>query len=96
MNNQNKSPRKAYSKPMIAVEEFTFNQFIASCAVKTRNNANWKNDLMAYSPLIYTQVEAGNLFIADLQCFNHVDSDAGKEDMDTLCYHTSTSPLFTS
>lgn len=96
MNNQTESPRKAYSKPLVAVEDFSFNQFIASCIVKTRDNDNWKADLQAYSPLDYAMVMATNQFITDLGCLVHADSDAGKPEMDTLCYHTSTSPLFTS
>ena len=92
MNNQTKSPRKAYSKPLVAVEDFTFNQFIASCIIKTRDNENWKTDLQAYSPLVYAQVMATNQFITDLNCSIHADDDR----TDTLCYHTSTSPLFTS
>ena len=92
MNNQNKAPRKAYSKPLVAVEDFAFNQFIASCIIKTRNNDNWKRELQSYSPLIYAQMMATNQFISDLNCTKHADDDG----MDTLCYHTSTSPLFTS
>ena len=96
MNNQIKSPRKAYSKPLIAVEDFTFNQFIASCVIKTRNNDNWKSDLQQYSPFIYASIMATNQFVTELGCRIHADADAGKPEMDTLCYHTSTSPLFTS
>lgn len=40
-------PRRPYSKPLIAVEDFTMNQFIASCTIKTRHNANWEAELMA-------------------------------------------------
>lgn len=90
--NNTKSPRKTYSKPMIAVEDFAFNQFIASCIIKTRNNDNWKTDLKNYSPLIYAQMMATNQFIDDLNCSIHADDNG----MDSLCYHTSTSPLFTS
>lgn len=91
MNNM-KLPRKKYSKPLVAVEDFTLNQFIASCVIKTRNNDNWRADLQNYSPLIYAQMMATNQFIPDLGCTQHADDDG----MDTLCYHTSTSPLFTS
>ena len=90
--NNTKSPRKAYSKPLVAVEDFALNQFIASCTIKTRNNANWKSELQRYSPLIYAQMMATNQFIPDIGCTKHADDDG----MDTLCYHTSTSPLFTS
>ena len=96
MNNQMKSPRKAYSKPLVAVEDFALNQFIASCTIKTgrigKENPNWKNELRAYSPLIYAQMMATNQFISEIGCSKHADDDG----MDTLCYHTSTSPLFTS
>lgn len=96
MNNNIKSARKTYSKPLVAVEDFSLNQFIASCTIKTRNNDNWKSDLQRYSPLDYAQMMATNQFIPDLGCSVHADADAGKPEMDTLCYHTSTSPLFTS
>lgn len=93
--NDTKSPRKAYSKPLVAVEDFTLNQFIASCTIKTGRgndqNPTWKNELKAYSPLIYAQVMATNQFISEIGCSQNADND-----MDTLCYHTSTSPLFTS
>ena len=93
--NNNKSPRKVYEKPLIAVEDFAFNQFIASCAVKTgrpgKENPTWREDLKVHNPLIYAQVMATGQFIDGL-CAVHADDDC----MDTLCYHTSTSPLFTS
>jgi hypothetical protein len=99
MKNQNKPPRKSYSKPLIAVEDFTFNQFIASCAIKTgrpgKVNANWQNELKNYNFLVYTQVIATGQFIDGL-CEVHADADYRKENMDSLCYHTSTSPLLTS
>ena len=88
-------PRRPYSKPLIAVEDFTMNQFIASCTIKTRHNANWEAELMAYSPFLYDYMKATNQFIDDLGCINHADKDMD-DGMDTLCYHTSTSPLFTS
>jgi hypothetical protein len=97
MNNNVKPARKAYSKPLVAVEDFALNQFIASCTIKTgRGNASqqrpgWKNELKAYSPLIYAQIMATNQFITEINCQKLAD-----DDMDTLCYHTSTSPLFTS
>lgn len=91
MNNQTKAPRKAYSKPLVMVENFALNQFIASCIIKTRNNDDWKADLQQYSPLIYAQIMATNQFAGDLGCQKDPDRD-----MDTLCYHTATSPLFTS
>ncbi|MBQ7415900.1 MAG: hypothetical protein IJW14_02550 [Oscillospiraceae bacterium] len=88
-----KKPRKAYAKPMIAVEDFTLNQFIASCAIKTRNKSKeaWMEELMVYSFFHYTVISNTNQFAEPVNCTNHADEDA-----DTLCYHTSTSPLFTS
>ena len=95
MNNTIKPPRKAYSKPLVVVEDFALNQFIASCTIKTGRGANqnpgWQDQLKAYSPLIYAQIMASKQFIDDIGCTKFAD-----DDMDTLCYHTSTSPLFTS
>lgn len=88
-----KKPRKAYAKPMIAVEDFTLNQFIASCTIKTRNKNKevWMAELQAYSPFMHAVISATNQFAEPVNC-----SVSADEDMDTLCYHTSTSPLFTS
>ena len=91
MSKDIKKMRKPYAKPAIAIENFTLNQFIASCTIKTRNNNNWKEDLLEYSPYFHNLIEATKQFAAALDC--EVDAD---EHMDTLCYHTSTSPLFTS
>lgn len=92
----NMTPRKTYMKPMVAVENFALNQFIASCTIKTgrigKENPGWRDELKKYSPLIYAQMMASNQFIPEIGCINHADDDG----MDTLCYHTSTSPLFTS
>lgn len=81
---------------MVAVENFALNQFIASCTIKTgrlgNENPTWRDDLKQYSPLIYAQMMASNQFIPEIGCTTHADDDG----MDTLCYHTSTSPLFTS
>lgn len=90
-----KTARKAYAKPLIAVEDFTLNQFIASCTIKTRNNANWKSELQAYSPFIFSYMMATGQFTEELVCSVHADTRLD-DGMDTLCYHTSTSPLFTS
>lgn len=95
-NNQNNTQRKAYCKPLVAVENFALNQFIASCTIRTGRpgnmNENWKEQLRQYSPLIYAEVMATNQFITEIGCINHADEIG----WDTLCYHTSTSPLFTS
>lgn len=85
---------KAYAKPRIAIEDFTLNQFIANCTIKTRNNPNWEDDLLAYSPFIYSYRKATGQFGGDLQCDTSADEIV--DGADTLCYHTSTSPLFTS
>ena len=96
MCNEIKAPRKTYAKPRIAVENFALNQFIANCAVKTRNNEDgWRNDLAQYNPFMYSYVMATGQFIDGLQCTVHADTNMN-DGMDTLCYHTSTSPLFTS
>lgn len=96
-NNQNRMQRKAYCKPLVAVENFALNQFIASCTIRTGRkgnnyNDNWREDLKAYSPLIYAEVMATNQFIPEIGCVHHADEIG----LDTLCYHSSTSPLFTS
>lgn len=96
-NNQNNGRRKTYCKPMVAVENFALNQFIASCTIRTGRlsnnyNTNWKTELKEYSPLVYAEVMATNQFITEIGCVNHADEIG----WDTLCYHTSTSPLFTS
>lgn len=90
----NLKPRKAYSKPLIAVEDFSMNQSIASCTIKTRHNNNWRTELQEYSPFLYSYMMATNQFIDELGCQNNADTNFGE--MDTLCYHTSTSPLLTS
>ena len=96
MNNNVKSARKAYSKPLVAVENFALNQCIASCTIKTgrvgKENPDWREALKNYNPLIYAQMMATKQFIPEIGCAKHADDDG----MDTLCYHTSTSPLFTS
>ena len=85
--------RKAYAKPLIAIENFTLNQFIATCAVKTRGKTKeeWMEDLLAYSPFHYATIDNTGQFADPVGCVVNADAD-----MDTLCYHTSTSPLFTS
>ena len=99
MNTLNKNvmemPRKAYAKPRIAIEEFTHNQFIANCQVSAYRD-NWKTELEKVSPLDYLAVMRGQLFVGELNCPNHADGDFGQSNADTLCYHTSSSPLFGS
>lgn len=85
--------RKAYTKPLIAVEDFTLNQFIAGCTVNTKKS-DWRTDLMNYDYLMYAALVRSNQFTPDLGCAVH--ADVVTDDMDTLCYHTSTSPLFGS
>ena len=85
--------RKAYAKPLIAVEDFTLNQFIAGCTINTKE-ANWKTQLMYHDYLAYAAVVRTNQFTGELGCDVH--ADVVTDDMDTLCYHTSTSPLFGS
>lgn len=93
MSNQLKTPRKTYSKPLVAVEDFALNQFISSCTIKTRNKTKetWMAELLDYSPFMYSMISASKQFAEPVGCEVHADND-----MDTLCYHTSTSPLFTS
>lgn len=91
MSNESKNAvRKSYAKPLIAVEDFTLNQFIASCSIKTRTDPQWESKLQTENPFIYTLYQLGQ-FAEPLNCKIHTD-----DDMDTICYHTSTSPLFTS
>ena len=42
----------------------------------------------------YVALERTNQFVARMDCL--VDADVKTSDMDTLCYHTATSPLFAS
>lgn len=86
-------PRKAYAKPCIAIEDFTLNQFITSCDVDTRD-PNWKENLFKFDRLAHAAVVRTNQFTEQLGCSVH--ADAVTSNMDTLCYHTSTSPLFAS
>lgn len=88
----NKS-RKTYAKPLIAVEDFTLNQFIAGCTINTKQS-DWRQQLMHHDYLMYTAMVRSNHFTGELGCTVHADTIT--DDMDTLCYHTSTSPLFGS
>ena len=94
-NEEKRLPRKKYAKPLIAVEDFTPNQFIASCTIKTRDNNNWETELKNYSPFMYNYMKSTGQFVDFLSCDVHADTKID-DGMDTLCYHTSTSPLFTS
>jgi hypothetical protein len=86
-------PRKAYAKPCIAIEDFTLNQFIANCTIKTRFEG-WQDELMAYSYLDYLAIVVGGQFGYKMDC--EVDAREFTGNGDTVCYFTSTSPLFTS
>lgn len=95
-DNAMNKPRKHYAKPRIAIEEFTHNQFIANnCSVNAHKDG-WLETLRTDHFFDYIAVVRGKWFVDELDCANHVDSDTGTEDMDNLCYHTSSSPLFGS
>ena len=86
-------PRRPYAKPRIAIEEFTLNQFIANCTVNTRD-ADWLDQLAKVSYFDYVAIVRTKQFVEELSC--RVDADVITDGMDSLCYHTSTSPLFGS
>lgn len=86
-------PRKPYAKPAIAIEDFTINQFIAGCDINIREEG-WEAKFKATNRLLYTAMVKSNQFAGELDCLVH--ADVKTSDMDTLCYHTSTSPLFGS
>lgn len=88
-----KAPRKVYAKPCIAIEDFTLNQFISNCTIKTRFDG-WQDELMVYNYLDWLSVVQGGQFGYKMVC--EVDAEKFTGDGDTVCYHTSTSPLFTS
>lgn len=94
MNKENVSKsRKPYIKPCVAIEDFALDQFVAkNCTVIAGDD--WKTQLKEKDYLAYAAVMRTNQFVADLQCGVH--ADVMTDDMDTLCYHTATSPLFTS
>ena len=90
-----KAPRKAYAKTRIAIEDFTLNQFIASCRINVNQHQNdWLTELAEVDKLAYAAAVRTNQFTDTLGCIVHADKITGSDD--TLCYHTSTSPLFTS
>lgn len=90
-----KAPRKVYAKPRIAIEDFTLNQFIASCKINVNKHQNdWLTELAKVDKLAYAAAVRTNQFADSLGCTVHADTITGSDD--TLCYHTSTSPLFTS
>lgn len=94
MNRENEpKSRKPYMKPCVAVENFALDQFIAACDVDIREE-NWKDLLMSKDIFTYVALERTNQFVARMDCL--VDADVKTSDMDTLCYHTATSPLFAS
>ena len=85
-----KAARKAYAKPCIAIENFTMNQFIAAvCSISVKRDG-WKDLLKTRDYFTWLAVERTNQF-AENACL--YDADAYTDDMDTLCYHTATSPL---
>ena len=89
------APRKAYAKPCIAIEDFTLNQFIASCTINV-NETGWTTELLEFSEVHYNATMRGDAFGYGLVCdmvANPNDYNAGG---DTVCYHSSASPLFTS
>ena len=88
-----KTPRKTYAKPCIMFEDFTLNQFIANCTINT-NESDWLAQLEKYSYLDYVSVVRYKQFGYKMVCENNADDIA--HDGDTVCYHSSTSPLFTS
>lgn len=90
-----KAPRKAYAKPCIAIEDFTLNQFIASCTINVRESG-WDSELLQFSELQYNAVVRGEQFGYGLVCDELANSDDYNAGGDTVCYHTSASPLFTS
>ena len=88
-----KMPRKAYAKPCIAIENFTLNQAISSCTIKTRFDG-WQDELMEYSYLDYLAIVRGGQFGYKMTC--EVNADTVTDNADTVCYFTATRPLFTS
>lgn len=90
-------PRKPYIKPCVAIENFALNQFIATSCTVSAKAPNWRDLLKAADYFAYVAVERTGQFTPELQCAHHADdvlNDMGV--MDTLCYHTATSPLFGS
>lgn len=94
MNKESASKsRKPYIKPCVAVENFALDHFIASCAVNFRDS-DWLQQLRVKDYFTYAAIVRTKQFLAELNCQVHADEVT--DDMDTLCYHTATSPLFTS
>lgn len=93
MSKDIKKMRKPYAKPAIAIENFTLNQFIASCEINVML-PNWREDLKSKNRLVYTAITKTQQFVDMLGC--NVHADTVTDNTDTLCYHTSSSPLFGS
>lgn len=85
--------RKPYVKPCVAIEDFTLDRFIANCSVNYRDS-DWLRQLMLKDYFTYAAIMRTKQFVAEMNCQVHADELT--DDMDTLCYHTATSPLFTS
>ncbi len=86
--------RKPYIKPHVAVENFALDQSIAAnCSISFRN-PKWREELMKKDYFTYVAILRTKQFVNELNCQVHADEIT--DDMDTLCYHTATSPLFTS
>lgn len=94
MNKENVSKsRKPYIKPCVAIEDFALDHYIAkNCTVIAGDD--WLSQLKKNDYFTYVAIMRTNQFAADLQCEIHADKLT--DDMDTLCYHTLTSPLFNS
>lgn len=88
-----KKPRKPYIKPCVAIEDFALDQFIANCSVNYRDS-DWMQQLRVKDYFTYAAILRTKQFVVEMNCENHADEVV--DDMDTLCYHTATSPLFTS
>ena len=86
--------RKPYIKPCVAVENFALDQFIAVNCTVTYRDPEWKRHLMELDFFTYAAVERTQQFAPEFGCAVHADEVT--DDMDFLCYHTATSPLFGS
>lgn len=94
MNKENVSKsRKPYIKPCVAIEDFALDHFVANCTVNAGDD-DWLKQLESKDYFTYAAVIRTKQFVAELECQVHADELT--DDMDTLCYHTATSPLFTS
>ena len=93
MNKENVSKsRKPYIKPCVAIEDFALDHFVANCTVNAGDD--WLSQLESKDYFTYVAIMRTNQFAAELEC--EVHADVLTDNMDTLCYHTLTSPLFNS